>query len=94
MIPVKENIGDAVTWRYTEQLRRGELIYRVNEREEEIAARRCGGGGGGVRSDGEGENYETDYKAESPLYKMIRVFIHKPENVTLGCTIYCGKESE
>ena len=78
MIPVKDNVGDAVTWRYTDQIRKGDVLVSGIEDEEDVPNSRCG----------------EDAKENSPIYRMVRVFIHKPENVTLGCSIYCGSESE
>ena len=76
MIPIKDNVGDDVTWRYTEQSRKGDILYRGNEDEDDVLDRESGADGKEI------------------VYRIIRVFIHKPENVTLGCSIYCGSESE
>ena len=77
MIPLKDNVGDAVTWRYTDQVRKGDVLFRGNEDEEDFSNQR----------------YEEEAKESNPIFRMHRVFIHKPENVTLGCSIYCGAES-
>ena len=79
MIPVKDNVGDPVSWRYTDQVRNGDVLFRGDADDDEIT----------FINDGSAE----DQKDGDPLYQSIRVLIHKPENVTLGCSIYCGSES-
>ena len=78
MIPVKDNVGDPVTWRYADQVRNGDVFNRDP-------------------TDGQGEilvNARTDEATPNrhDLFRSIRVSMHKPENVTLGCSIYCGTE--
>ena len=81
MIPVKDNVGDAVSWRYTDQVRKGDVVTRgdADEEEETIVTR-------------SGATEEEKNEAQ-PMFKSMKILVHKPENVTLGCTIYCGSET-
>ena len=80
MIPVKDNVGDPVSWRYTDQIRKGDVLYGGAEEEDATALRMRRGA-------------EEEKKEEAALFRLIRIFIHKPENVTLGCSIYCGSDT-
>ena len=82
MIPIKDNIGDPVSWRYTDQVRNGDVFYRGadDEEEEEMIIKT--------------EGIAAEMGPDATLYRLMRVFIHKPENVTLGCSIYCGTDSK
>ena len=80
MIPMKDNVGDVVSWRYTDQVRKCDVITRgdADEEEETIGTR---------------PGTEEEKKDAQPMFKSMRILVHKPENVTLGCTIYCCPDS-